>query len=894
MRVTFQLLDCDYIMLGNSPVVRLFGKTKEGKTVCAFYKNYFPYFYILPKKSKSKIEDFLKQEFNSQIIHIEEVEKFLPLGYQKEKTKLIKLTLRDPSKVPEIRENIKREGMAEDIFEADILFKYRFMSDFDLSGFKWIEVSGDSINTITVKTDLVIAADAIEKLEEEENAPLKYMALDIETISEKEDIPDSKKDPIIIISLSFFPPYKKLNSLVLTTKSIKADKSVICFTNEKEMLEEFSKIIELFDPDIIVGYNINNFDFPYILDRLRENKISLAIGRCKQKQCLAKKIGAKYRNSIVGRTIVDVYDLIKESIQKGSLRLKRLGLGDVSKAILNEDKVDIAHSEIKKYWNGTEDQVKKLIDYARKDSELVMKLLLEKNMLDKFFALTKVSGVLLQDCLDGGETTRVENLLLKEFNKKDFVLPCKPDDIKKRIEEKEKKELKGALVLEPKIGLHTNCIVYLDFHAMYPSIFISYNICPTTLLLTKENVETIKTPYGVEFVSSKVREGLIPGILKYLMNERDKVKAQMKTSKNELEKRNLDAKQYALKVMANAFYGYTGYLKAKLYTLDIANSITSCGRMLINKTKEIFETKVPDCEVVYGDTDSIMIKTKTTDLDEAFEIGKDLENIINKELKGIVKMKIEHVFKTLLILSKKRYAGLSYERVDGNWHEEIIMKGIETVRRDWCDLTTKTLFEVLNIILKEQNTKKAFQFVKDVMIKLQNNQIPIEDLVITKSISKSLTSYKGVQPHIELVKKMKQRSPTKAPGVGDRVSFVIVKGLQLISDRAEDPDWVKKHGLQIDAKYYIESQILPPLERVFEVIGISKLELVGMGKQLVLSEAIRNHLKTANVLNISDGFICNKCNQIYRRPPLVGRCLNCQGELLFVSNGTKAKYLQCS
>ena len=105
MITTFQLIDCDYIMLENSPVVRLFGKTKEGKTVCAFYKNYFPYFYVL-SKSKTELEEYLEKNFKDQIISIESVEKFLPVGYQKEKTKLIKLTVKDPSKVPSIRENL--------------------------------------------------------------------------------------------------------------------------------------------------------------------------------------------------------------------------------------------------------------------------------------------------------------------------------------------------------------------------------------------------------------------------------------------------------------------------------------------------------------------------------------------------------------------------------------------------------------------------------------------------------------------------------------------------------------------------------------------------------------------------------------------------------------------
>ncbi len=893
MHLNFQLLDCDYVLLENSPVVRLFGKTNEGKTVCAFYKNYFPYFYILPKE-EATVKEFLQSTFNDQVIKIEEVEKFLPVGFQKEKTKLIKVTLKDPSKVPAVREELYNKNLVKEIFEADILFKYRFMADLGISGLKWVSISGSPANTVTVKTNSNVSIDNIEEIDLEENAPFKYVSLDIETISKEDDVPDPKKDIIAMISLSFHPSYQKFNSLVLVSKQIKKldKKNVLVFENEKKMLENFLKTIDEFDPDFILGYNINNFDFPYIIERFRANRLPFTIGRCKQKQAFANKVGMRYRISIPGRAVIDVYDLIRDSISKGALRLKRLGLGDVSKALLNEEKIDIAHSEIAKYWNGSDDQLKKLVEYAERDSQLALHLLLEKNMLDKFFELTKVSGILLQDCLDGGEAPRLENLLLREFDKHDYVLSCKPRDVEKRTKEREVKELKGALVLEPKIGLHVDPIVYLDFRSMYPSIFISYNICPTTLLLSGENIEKITTPYGAEFVSPNIKKGIIPKILISLLKERDKVRSQMKAAKNELEKRSLDAKQYALKIMANAFYGYTGYLRARLYTLDIANSITGCGRFLINKTKEVVE-QVPDCEVVYGDTDSIMVKVKTDNLDNAFLIGKKLEELVNKEMDGKVQMKIEYIFKTLLILSKKRYAGLSCEKKDGNWEEEFIMKGIETVRRDWCDLTTKMLFEVLNILLKEQNPKKAFKFVKDILLKLEKNEIPIEDLVVTKSISKSLSSYKGVQPHIELVKKLRKRSPATAPGVGDRVSFVITKGLELMSNRAEDPDYVKQHNLPIDSKYYVESQILPPLERVFEVIGIDKTELIGLGKQLLLRDAIKNNVPVQKqALTAIDGFICNKCGKFYRRVPLIGKCLNCEGEIMFSFNGEKSRYYQ--
>ncbi|MEM5844328.1 MAG: DNA polymerase domain-containing protein [Candidatus Aenigmatarchaeota archaeon] len=894
MEVIFQVLDCDYIPLDGKPIIRIFGKTKEGKTVCAFYENFLPYFYVLPKKGcEQEFVDFMKKKFFSLLVEIKEEEKFLPIGFSKNKVKMLRVTLTDPSKVPEIREELNKKDFIDKIFEADILFKYRFMADFNISGMGWIKVEGQNMNTILVKADKVIKVRKIESIDEKSNVNLKYLSLDIEVVPGKEGTPNPLKDPIIIISLSFFPAYENNNTLVLVSKPVKKfEKDVVVFSNEAEMLQEFVEVIKKFDPDVIVGYNINNFDLPYILERLRVNKIPRVLGRCQQKATSSKKVGIRYRHSVFGRVVVDVYELVKEAVEKGLLRLKRYGLGDVAKELLKEDKVDITHSEISKFWNGSEEQKHELINYARKDAELTLKLLVEKDMLSKFVELSKVSGLLLQDVLDSKESARVENLLLREFNKRDFVIPVKPssDEVFKRMEEREVKGLKGALVLEPKVGLHTNCVAYLDFRSMYPSIFISFNICPTTLVVKESEGELIKTPSGAFFVRKEVREGIIPKILKFLIEERDRVKKEMEKAKNENEKKVLDAKQYALKIMANAFYGYTGYVRARLYVLEIANAITSCGRFLIEKTKNIVESK-KGYEVVYGDTDSIMVKLLTTDLEEALKLGEELAEFINKEHAGIVKMKIEGIFKTLLVLTKKRYAGWSFEKSNGEWKEKIVMKGIETVRRDWCDLVSKTLYKVLDIILKEQNPKKALRYVREVLTKLSRNEIPIEDLIITRGITKSLKEYKGVQPHIELVKKLRKRSPAGAPGIGDRIGYVIIQGTQLLSERAEDPEYVKTHNLKIDSKYYIESQLLPPLERVFDALGVKKSELMSFGRLLSISEAF-NHKKQEEVLSDFDGFVCNKCNKTFRRVPLIGKCLVCGGELLFYFGETRGRYVR--
>jgi DNA polymerase I len=237
-----------------------------------------------------------------------------------------------------------------------------------------------------------------------------------------------------------------------------------------------------------------------------------------------------------------------------------------------------------------------------------------------------------------------------------------------------------------------------------------------------------------------------------------------------------------------------------------------------------------------------MVKVPTNDIEAAYKLSSGLEEKINMALDGVVKIKLESIFKSILIMAKKRYAGVSLEKHGDEWKEKIVMKGIETIRRDWCDLTSESLLNVLKMILSEEDPKKALLYMRGVINDLKSNKIPIEKLVITKSMSKSMGSYKGVQPHIEVVKKMRKRDPYGAPGMGDRIGYVIIRGKEMMSERAEDPEYVKAHKLLIDPKYYIENQILPPIERVFESIGIQKSEIVGKGRQLALNSLIPQKL----------------------------------------------------
>ncbi len=892
MKIEAQILDVDYVLFNGKPIVRFVSKLENGETVTIFYNNHLPYFYLETKEDE--IENIRKEIERSLDVKTEIVEKIIPIGYHKDPKKIIKIIGQDPSKVPELRKSVEKYGKT---YEADILFKYRVMVDEDIYGMSWIEAEGNWIKTNTVKTK-AFEAVKIKPIEKHKNAPLRYLSLDIEVVPEEEGIPDPEKDPIAIISLVFHPKFNDKESITLVSKPVNlGNKEFVGFSDEKEMLEKFVEIVNEYDPDIIIGYNINNFDLPYILKRLDVNNIKRDWGRT-DKKVYMKKLKNGYSITVPGRVIVDPYEIIKNDVY---IRLKRYDLNTVAKHFLGEEKVDVEGiREMKKLWNGTKEDLTRFMAYCKKDAELALRLIIEKRLLDKFFELSKISGLLLQDVF-GGQTQRHEIRLLHEFKKRNMIMPNKPDqkEVKRREAERKKSGLKGAIVLEPKIGLHNDGnILVLDFASLYPSIIRTFNICPTTLIVNKEDekLDHYTSPSGSKFVKPEIREGVFPAVVKELVETRRKVKKQMKQEKDEEMKRFLDAKQHALKIMANSLYGYLGFLGARLYLLEIANSITSFGRENILKTKKLVEENY-DVEVVYGDTDSIFVKVKTKDLEEAEKIGIEISEFVSSHLPGYLVLEFEKIYKSFLILTKKRYAGWKFERDPNSptgWKDSIDMKGIETVRRDWCSLTSETMDKVIKIILKEGNIEKAANYVRSVIKDLIEGKIPMEKLTIVKGLTKDPEEYDGVQPHVELVKKLRERDPSRSPVVGDRIEFVIIKGNQMLSKRAEDPKYVIEKGLEIDSNYYIESQILPPIERIFDVCGISRSELIEGSKQQSLFSFSTNKKEETQIRPedvVLEGFenvYCPNCKWSGKVPTFNGLCPRCGSKLYFEAYGSIA------
>lgn len=340
---------------------------------------------------------------------------------------------------------------------------------------------------------------------------------------------------------------------------------------------------------------------------------------------------------------------------------------------------------------------------------------------------------------------------------------------------------------------------------------------------------------GHRFVTSKIRRGLVPMVLEELLTARAKAKKELKqvaASGGDPQLRAvLDGRQLALKISANSVYGFTGMSQGALPCQDIAASVTAYGRQMIESAKAIVESKLCtaagkafNARVIYGDTDSVMLTLGGASMREAFSLGKEAAELVSAAFGAPVKMEFEKVYFPFLLMNKKRYAGLSFGSVEDKG--KLDFKGIEVVRRDWCLLVRQMVEHSLNLLLRERSKERAVAYVRESVTALRSGRVDFRLLVISKALVRDgAEAYAARQAHVELAERIRQRDPSKAPKVGERVPYVFVaRGTGANAcDRAEDPLHALEASLPLDADYYLEHQLKQPLLRVFEpVLGGSK------------------------------------------------------------------------
>lgn len=554
-------------------------------------------------------------------------------------------------------------------------------------------------------------------------APLRILSFDIECAGRKGVFPEANQDPVIQIAnvVTRYGEKKPFvrNVFCLDTTSLIVNTQIFEFDREETMLKKWRDFLEQVDPDIIIGYNICNFDFPYLLDRAKQLKVAdfekwtrlpSVKSQAKDTNISSKQMGNRdtKATNTNGRLQLDLLQLVQRDHQ-----LRSYTLNSVCAQFLGEQKEDVHHTMITELFNGTPESRRRLAVYCLKDAYLPQRLMDKLSCLENYTEMARVTGVPFNFLLARGQQVKFVSQLFRKALEQKLVIPnLTPGGSDEQYE--------GATVIEPTRGYYDVPIATLDFASLYPSIIQAHNLCYTTLLNKsaveklglKKDEDYIITPNGDMFCTTKQRKGLLAQILEELLTARKQAKRELAVETDPFKKAVLNGRQLALKVSANSVYGLTGATVGKLPCLAIASSTTSYGRQMIEKTKEEVEAKYTiangyshDAKVIYGDTDSVMVKFGVKDLAEAMKLGEEAAGYVSSKFIKPIKLEFEKVYFPYLLINKKRYAGLYWTKPEK--YDKMDTKGIETVRRDNCRLVQNVIETVLRMILIDQDVQGA-------------------------------------------------------------------------------------------------------------------------------------------------------------------------------------------
>lgn len=777
MKLEFYLLDNTYEVIGGEPHILIWGITRDKRRVLLRDRRFRPYFYAL-------LENGVKPEAvipriralsdpKSPIIGVEPVEK----KYFGRKITALKITTVIPEYVRRYREKARSIPGVYDVVEADIRFSLRYLIDHDLKPCGWhvAEVEERPKKPIyRVDAEYEIVGE-VRSLEDTRAPPLRIMAFDIEVYAPA-GTPRPERDPVIIIGT--------LNDRGELLQFTSEDK------DDKNSISEFIDYVKKYDPDIIIGYNNNGFDWPYLNERAKHLGIKLDVGR---------RIGSVPRTStyghisIAGRLNVDLYNFAEEIPE---VKVKTLeNVADYLGVMKKDERIMIDYIEMPKYWDNPEKR-KILLQYNRDD--VVSTYGLGEKFLPFAMQLSNITGLPLDQVGAASVGFRLEWYLMREAFKYGELVP-------NRVE-RPYESYKGAVVLKPVKGIHEN-IAVLDFSSMYPNIMIRYNVGPDTIIRNEKcDPDKHYIAPEVNHCFRKEPDGFFKRVLRVLLLVRKQLKNEMKKYPPEsYEYRLLNERQKAVKVLANATYGYMGWVGARWYCRECAEAVTAWGRQTIRRAIQLAESL--GLKVIYGDTDSLFI---TYDPEKTNELIKMIEEELGFEIK------IDKVYRRVFFTeAKKRYVGLLEDgRID--------IVGFEAVRGDWAEIAKEVQEKITEILLKERSVDKAVDYVRKVIGELRSGKIPIEKLVIWKTLTKKPEEYSVDAPHVVAARKL-IRAGIKV-SVNDKIGYVIIKGGGKISSRAEPYIFVKDTKI-IDPEYYIDHQIIPASMRILKYFGVTETQL---------------------------------------------------------------------
>lgn len=741
-------------LAGGQATVKLFGITDHGNSVLLHVKDFKHYLYVAAPISFSP-EDCpkFKTYLDSQVAMHQPAIHSVTLtmresiyGFQgNTQNPYLKISVTDPKFINKVRTAIEKgdanwKGMWKSadgtIMTYDNLqYLLRFMVDCSIAGMSWVEAPANLYQLVRDKqSNCQIEAEISYRDliahkpvgEWSKMAPLRILSFDIECAGRKGIFPEATHDSVIQIAnivtkYGDSKPFVR-NVFCLDETSPIVATQILSYEREEDMLSAWRDFLEKVDPDVIIGYNIANFDFPYLLDRARHLKVNgfeywsrtRVKSVAKETNFSSKQMGNRdtKATNTNGRLQLDLLQLVQRDHQ-----LRSYTLNSVCSHFLGEQKEDVHHSIITELFEGTPESRRRLALYCLKDAYLPQRLMDKLSCLENYTEMARVTGVPFSFLLARGQQVKFLSQLFRKALEQKLVIPNLRSD-------SSEEQYEGATVIEPTRGYYDVPIATLDFASLYPSIMQAHNLCYTTLIKKKDiekwnlkkDEDYIVTPNGDMFVTVKQRKGLLAQILEELLAARKQAKRELAVATDPFKKAVLNGRQLALKISANSVYGLTGATNGKLPCLEIASSTTAFGRTMIERTKKEVEQRycvangyAHDAQVIYGDTDSVMVKFGTKDLVEAMKLGEDASQFVSSKFVKPIKLEFEKVYFPYLLINKKRYAGLYWTKPEK--YDKMDTKGIETVRRDNCLLVQTVIEKVLRMILIERDVPGAQEYV---------------------------------------------------------------------------------------------------------------------------------------------------------------------------------------
>ncbi|RXI07148.1 hypothetical protein DVH24_026284 [Malus domestica] len=703
-----------------------------------------------------------------------------------------------------------------------------------IKGPSWLSVSGSEFRTVSQRVSWCKFEVVVKSAKDIQRLPhLKTINFDEIVSASVICCHKAKIDTPVLASewtrpgmLSHFTVVRKLDGGIFpmgvtkeaTEKNSKAGSNVLSIeSTERALLNRLMIELHKLDSDVLVGHNISGFDLDVLLRRAKACKVPNAmwskIGRlkCSVMPDLAKGgtifgSGASQgiMSCISGRLLCDTYLCSRDLLREVSYSLTQL-----AKTQLNKDRKEILPHEIPRMFQKSE-FLMELIEYGETDAWLSMELMFHLSVLPLTRQLTKISGNLWGKTLQGARAQRVEYLLLHAFHAKKYIVPDKmhlkeTDSVKRKtdngVDDKNVDELDvnfdndakkdhgkgkkgpayaGGLVLEPKRGLYDKYILLLDFNSLYPSIIQEYNICFTTVERSSEGLAP-RLPYCKKI-------GLLPELLKDLVERRRNVKKWMKTASG-LKIQQLDIQQQALKLTAHSMYGCLGFPNSRFYAKPLAELITLQGREILQSTVDLGQNNL-NLEVIYGDTDSMMIYSGLDDIAKAKAIARKVIQEVNKKYRCL-EIDLDGLYKRMLLLKKKKYAAVKVQFKNEMPYEVIERKGLDMVCQDWSLLSKEMGDFCLSQILSGGSCEDVVESIHDALMKV--------------------------------ALRLKQSGYSAGCSAGDTVPYIICceQGTSLgnstvIAQRARHPDELKREDgkWMIDIDYYLSQQIHPVVSRL--------------------------------------------------------------------------------